>query len=762
MSLTTNFEESPLNPSANRSDDATFSGVSGAALPLGALLLAGSLAAGAQTVTAPTTTLQPVTVSGEKEEGLRARRTTIGKGEQDLRDVPQSVTVVTEQLMDERNLTTLKEVLKNTSGITFLAAEGGEEDIRLRGFPLQATGDVFVDGMRDPAFYDRDTFSFNRVEVLRGSASMLFGRGSTGGAVNMVTKVPRLMDEHQVDVTVGNHQYRRVVGDFNFKTGERAALRMQLMRTQADNNGAGTALDKSGLNLSYRWGIATADEFSVSLYHLDNRNGMNYGLPWIRSYTGAPASATTVLPLDPTAYYGMASDINAGRASYFTLSHRHWFDDGSELTTKLRRGAYARNQRASTIRFCQGSTNASTGQFTSNALCPGVRSVTLDNFGPNTVLTRGNALKIQDLDSVYAQSDYSKQFQAWGLKHELLAGVDYAHEKKVVFGARSAAQGGIVPTKPTTRIGTPGDGAWIDEAVRVISPTSRYTSDGVGVYAQDLVQLNPHWKLLAGLRYDHLRGDYDTLDIVSGKTSASYRMTVSEWSKRFGVLWQPSELQSFHASVANSFNTSGDAYSLSASNVNTPPEQSINMELGARIDSEDKRLSTRFALFRTTKLHERNTDPLVNLTTLSGRRHVAGFEMDVAGRIGTRWEVYASYMWLPVARIDVPVTGGETGRPSLTPKHTGTLWATYKLDSQWRLGAGLNLRSSQTPNRNPGWSVPGYATVDAMAEYAYSEHLTLKANISNLSNRLYADQLYSGHYVPGAGRTVQLTASVKF
>ena len=125
--------------------------------------------------------------------------------------------------------------------------EGGEEDIRLRGFPVNTTGDLFIDGMRDPAFYDRDTFALDRVEILRGSASLLFGRGSTGGAVNMVTKVPRLMDEHQVDVTVGSHSYHRVVADINVKTDDDAALRINAMRTKADNNGAGTSLDKQGV-----------------------------------------------------------------------------------------------------------------------------------------------------------------------------------------------------------------------------------------------------------------------------------------------------------------------------------------------------------------------------------------------------------------------------------------------------------------------------------------------------------------------------------
>ena len=120
-----------------------------------------------------------------------------------------------------------------------------------------------------------------------------------------------------------------------------------------------------------------------------------------------------------------------------------------------------------------------------------------------------------------------------------------------------------------------------------------------------------------------------------------------------------------------------------------------------------------------------------------------------------------------MANIDVaaPTAGsGESQgeRPWLTPKHSGTIWTTYQVTPQLRLGGGINFRSSQTPNRNPGWSAPGYATVDLMAEYLINERLTLKANLSNVGDKLYADALYSGHYVPGAGRNLQVTLNAQF
>jgi catecholate siderophore receptor len=732
-----------------------------ALLPLGALLLAGSISAHAQTSTPatpatagtlPTVVVREQAEAPEGKDTLRATETQIGKGTQKLRDIPQSVTVVTEKLIDDRNLDTLKEVLKNTGGISFLAAEGGEEDIKLRGFSLQATGDVFVDGLRDPAFYDRDTFNLDRVELLRGSASMLFGRGSTGGAVNMVNKVPRLIDENQVDLTLGSHDYKRAVGDFNIKTGESAALRLGAMVTEADNNGAGSSIDKKGLSAAYRWGIGERDEFSASVYHLDNNNGINYGLPWIRPTAQSDASTTTLLPLDPEAYYGMASDYSDGSASTLTLSHIHRFDNQNSLTTKVRRGAYTRDQRSGAVRLCRSNVNATTG-VTTNADCPS--SVALDTFGPATKLTRGNHTKIQDLDTVYAQSDFSGKFDALGFSHELQAGVDVAREKKIVFAASTVS-------KPRATVGNPDDSAWIDEGARTLTTSSQYVSQGYGAYVQDLVQIAPMWKLLGGLRYDNLTGDYDS---YTGNSAGSYQMKVSEWSKRVGVLFQPTARQSYHFSAATSFNTSGDAYSLSASNQDVPPEQSINLELGAKLDSADGNFTTRLAVFRSTKLHERNTDPDVDLVTLSGKRHVAGFETDITGRLSPQWEVYGSYMWMPVANIDIGVAGseGQGTRPSLTPEHSGTVWTTYRLTPRFRVGAGLNFRGKQTPNRNPGWEADAYVTGDLMAEYTFDfERVVLKANLTNVTDKLYADQLYSGHYIPGAGRTLQVTASFKF
>lgn len=717
-------------------------------------------------------TLKQVTVTDKREaelgkDAFRATTTTIGKGKQALRDIPQSITVVTEKLINDRNLDTVKDALRQTSGVTFLAAEGGEEDIRLRGFSLAGTGDIFLDGIRDPAFYDRDTFNLDRVEVLRGSASLLFGRGSTGGAVNQVSKIPRTVDENEVTTTLGSHKYRRIVGDFNINTNPDAGLRITAMRTRADNNGSGSSLDKEGMALSYRWGIGTSDELLASLYYLNNNNGINYGLPYIRPRAADTQAANTIIgSLAPDAYYGLASDRNDGGAKVARFSHTHRFGNGNELVSQIRVGEFERDQRAVTVRFAAASQQ------------PSGLAADLSNFGSNTVFNRNSQLKVQEFRTVHAQSDLSAKFDALGVKHTLQTGVDFAQEEKTVYAARNAAQGGVTLTPPPTTAGTPNDGRAIAEDSRVFRVGNEFLAKNIGLYAQDLVQIAPHWKLLGGLRYDRLDGDYDLFTIPTNPaapgptTTTNFRQKISEVSKRVGVLYQPSELESFHFSYGTSFNTSGDTYSYNALGANTPPEQSENIELGAKLDSSDKRFTTRLAVFRTTKTNERNTDPDTAATRLllSGKRHATGFEIDVAGRPSPQWEVFASYTWLPIAVVDnaastVNTVGNRVGdRPGLSPKHSGTVFSTYQLTPQWRLGGGLNIRSRQAPAdvTAPYFDVPGFVTADLLAEYKINEQFLIKANLSNLTNKLYGESLYRGHYIPGAGRLLYVSLTAKF
>jgi catecholate siderophore receptor len=671
---------------------------------------------------------------------LRVRETDMAKGHQALRDIPQTVTVMTERLMQDRNLDDFRQVLKTTAGVTFQAGETGEEDVRLRGFSLGQAGDVYVDGLRDAPLIERDTFNQDRVEVLKGSASMLFGKGSTGGVVNQVNKAPRLLDENEVNLTLGSGHQRRLTGDFNRITGEDAAFRLNVMTHQADNWGA--KVDKKGFAPTFRWGIGERDEYSVGLYHLETDGRPLYNHPWLIR------NGTIVPTLDAKNYYGLASDHLRTESSYGSFSHVHRFDADSQIKSQLRHGHYERDLWASAIAFVNPISS-------------------LADITASTALKRTPKGRVGESDLTQVQSDYSGKLQAWGHQHRLIAGVDAYREDAL----RNQSFAGVASGMNTT-VGTPDDGAWRADT-RGTPAMTRFKAQGLGVYVQDTVELAPHIQWLAGLRFDHFTGDYQ--DPAGNR----FQMGENLWSPRTGLLYQPDEISTYYASTGTSYNTSGDTYqyalgsfasgSANAKLANTPPEKSRNFELGGKWEVLDKKASLGIALFRTEKYNERNTDPDVAATQmlLSGKRHATGMEFNLAGRLSPQWEVFYNHTWIPLARIDESnILSGNAqrlgDRPALTPKHSASLWSSHRLGSQWRVAAGINHRAQQSPEGNRNVVAAAFTTLDAMAEYTLSQATTLKANVSNLSNKLYADTLYRGFYGPGAPRTVQLSLKTVF
>ncbi len=714
-------------------------------LPLAALMLAGAVAQPALAQSSTDKDMGTVVIQDKRDHSdskgvLRVRETEIGKGRQALRDIPQTVTVMTEGLMSDRNLDDFREVLKTTAGVTFQAGETGEEDVRLRGFSLGQAGDIYVDGLRDAPLIERDTFNQDRVEVLKGSASMLFGKGSTGGVVNQVNKAPKLLQEHELNLTVGSGNQRRLTGDFNWVTGEDAALRLNVMTHEADNWGA--KVDKKGIAPTFRWGIGERDEYSVGLYHLETDGRPLYNHPWfIRN-------GTIVATLNAKNYYGLASDYLRTESTYGTFSHVHRFDADSQIKTQLRHGHYERDLWASAIAFVNPISS-------------------LADITASTALKRTPKGRVGQSDLTQVQSDYSGKLQAWGHTHQLIAGVD-AYREDALRNQNFAG----TPSGRLTAVGTPDDGAWRADT-RGTPVMNHFKAQGLGVYAQDTVELVPHIKWVAGLRFDHFTGDY------RDPSGNRFEMSENLWSPRTGVLYQPDDTSSYYASAGTSYNTSGDTYQYAlgtfaaggnnAKLANTPPEKSRNFELGGKWEILNKKASLGIALFRSEKYNERNTDPDVAATQmlLSGKRHASGMEFNLAGRLSPKWEMFYNHTWIPNARIDESnITTGNAqrlgDRPALTPKHSASLWTSYLLTSQWRVGGGLNHRGAQSPEGNRNVVAPAFTTLDAMAEYSFSDATTLKFNVNNLSNKLYADTLYRGFYGPGAPRTVQVSLKTLF
>ena len=721
---------------------------------------------GAETVL-PTVTVRGV-IDNEAKESVRTTTTTLGRGQQDIRDIPQAITVVTEKLIDDVKLDTLRQALHYTSGITFAATENGtDQDIRLRGFPVATTGDLLIDGMKDPSQYDRDAFVYDRIEVMRGSASMLFGRGSTGGVINQVMKKPMLADVSEVGLTAGTGSYFRLTGDLNVRTGETEAFRLNAMFTKADNWGA--KIDKRGIAPSYSWGIDTRNEVTISGYYLHLDNVPMSGLGYLQGGINENIRARN--------FYGTKSDYLTGEAAFLSASWKHRLDNGGEIRSQIRSGVFHRNFWGSVARYCGAPALTATGT------CPqGAPAMTRDQVNNDTLMTRsGLAPRKDKYKATYLQSDFSKAFDVLGRKNDVMAGIDASHESVDRFGGY-----GTVTTnynKGPTRVGSPNDGART-AATPTYRPTSDYQATGIGVFAQDLISLTDQWKLLGGLRYDRFKAD--TNQITYGQDGAVTARPSSElnysslWSRRFGVLYQPSSTQSYHLSYGTSFNTSADTYQYTTQAVaDVPAESSRNIELGAKLDWLDGRLSTRAAIFRTEKYNERTTDSDFAGTsyTLSGKRHSQGIDIDVIGLITPKLEIYASYTWIQRARIDragitvnnAGVASTATGQPvGLTPRHSGAVWLGYKLMPDLRVGLGVRGMSENRPLQGATGAasqtvkVPGYLAYDAMAEYRINPDMFVQLNLMNLSNKVYADQLYPGFYIPGEGRTAKVSFGYRF
>ena len=753
-------------------------------LPLAALMLAGSLGSPLHALAqSDEHTLRTVTVKDTQEsptlakESLLVKQTGIAKGQQQIRDIPQTVTVMTEKLMDERNFDDIREVLKATSGVTFQAGETGEEDVRMRGFSLGQAGDIYVDGLRDAPLIERDTFNLDRVEILKGSASMLFGKGSTGGVVNQVSKQPFLMEQHEVNTTVGTGQMLRVTGDFNKPLDDSSAVRLNVMTHQADNWGA--KVNKQGFAPTYRWHIGERNEYSLGFYHLQTDARPLYNHPWVID------NGTIVPTLDARHYYGLSSDYLRTQTDYASFSHKHRLDANSTLKTTLRQGRYSRDLWASSIGFCNSnSTSGNASAWAQAAACPGQGTISsLAQVNDSTVLTRNGKGRRGLSNLTQAQVEYDNQFTAWGHAHELLAGIDLVREgadrNNNVGGAPlyTATSSNSVTLDPayTTRVGTPNDGESRVDTRSIAMNTFRTRT--FGLYAQDMLHLNAQFKLVGGLRFDRFLGNYrDT-------SSNSLNLGENLWSPRLGAIWQPNEAASYYLSYGTSYNTSGDTYQygtvnlgLSGANAtlaNTPPEKSRNLEVGGKWDVFDKRALLGIAMFRSEKYNERNTDvdTVANQYLLSGKRHASGMEFNFAGRLTPVWEMFFNHTWIPFARIDtssqaLSSNGNgaqvEGDRPALTPKHSASLWTTYRVAPLWRVGTGLNYRGAQNPDQQRAYTADAFTTADAMVEHTLSDNTVVKLNVTNLTNKLYADQLYRSFYVPGASRRLELSVKALF
>ena len=711
-------------------------------LPLGAMLFGMTLApdvavaqsaAPAADSSAKETTLAPVEVKDKSEreqKGYQGGTTTVGKTKQLPKDIPQSVTIVSEQLMHDRNADTFREALRNVAGLTFNAGEGGRigDNITLRGY--SAVGDLYLDGLRDVAQYNRETFNLSQIDVLRGSASMLFGRGSTGGIINQVSKTPMLGDRNEVSFTYGSHDYKRATVDLNKVLGNPEngnALRVNAMKTDADSYREGVEQSRWGVAPSVSFGEGTPNKLTLAYYYLKEDNIPDYGVPY---FNGRP------LAVPVSRYYGLANaDYERNETGIATATFVHQFNRDTDWKTVVRKADYDRDLRATAPRLI-GNPVAIT-----------------DATGVN----RQRQARGGDEHTVTVQSDLSTALKTGPIGHSLVLGAEYVREKAHRWNNTSSI------ANPATTVGNPDPYVALppsfDESFARTGDNS-YKSDTVGLYVQDTIDLAKQWKLVLGARHDDFEADYDR-PAPAGPLSRHDKV----WSWRSGLLFQPNDFMTWYASYGTAFNPSAELYALDDRSANTPPEKSRNIEAGLKWELLDGDLSFRTTVFRSAKTNERNTDLEVSVeqNLLSGKRHTDGIEFEATGRVSENWQVFAAVA-LMNAKIDA-ATGQQANTlgkvPLNTPKYTYSMWTTYALGDGWKIGGGFDgagLRYGQNANTT---AAPAYTRWDALVEYEFRKY-SIRLNLLNLFDRDYYEGVYQGHVVPGIKRSAQLTFNARF
>lgn len=679
-------------------------------------------------------TLPTVTVQGQAdsaEKGYQGEKTRIGKVPQLPKDVPQSLSIVADQLMRERNANTFKEALRNVAGLTFNAGEGGRigDNLTLRGY--SAASDLFLDGMRDVAQYNRETFNLEQIDILRGSGSMLFGRGSTGGVINQVSKQALAKDKKEVTLTAGSFNYRRATLDINQVLNQDWALRLNAMHTDSDSFRHEVKQKRDGLAPTLSWRANGTDQVTLSYYFLKDDNLPDYGVPY---FQGKP------LAVPISRFYGLANaDYERNQTGIATIGYTHVFGKDSAVRVTLRQADYERDLRAVAPRLA-GTPVAITDGVVIN----------------RQRQARGGAEHTQTL-----QVDFNDQWQWGGMRHEVLAGLEYLHEQASRYSNTSLL------ANPATTVGSdnarPNLPAGFDASF-VRTGYNRYAGHSVSLYGQDTLQLASHWKLLLGTRFDSLRANYQR-PLPAGPLERSDQV----WSWRSGLMYQPDAFSTWYASYGSSFNPSAEAYQLDSRTANTPPEKSRNFELGFKRELLGGDLSLRTALFRSEKTNERNTDlAQPDVAVLSGRRHTDGAELEVVGKISASWQVFAN-LALMRARID-QASGAQANTldkdPINTPHHTWSLWSTYKIAPGWKVGGGLEGVAARYGNATNTVQVPGYSRVDGLLEYgvktASGQRYEVKLNVFNLLDKTYYESVYAGHVLPGTRRAVQLSLNARF
>jgi catecholate siderophore receptor len=649
-------------------------------------------------------------------------------------DVPQSIATVGQQEIAEQAVTSLQDVLRNVPGITLNAGEGGAhgDSVNLRG--ISVPDSFFLDGLRDIGVYQRDAFDEEAVEVLLGPSSVLFGRGSTAGVINQVTKQAMLSPLKAASLEVGTAGFERSTADVNVVLGDSSAARVNLMEQSFGVADRDYIHNKSyGIAPTLAFGIETPTTLTLSFLHQDENDLPDYGIPFI---DGSPAA------VNRHSYYGLLDyDKSKTGVDVGTVRLEHKFSDHVSLTDSVRYGHYDYTYLLSAPHLDDDFTGPP---------APGTPLADI-------VIYRDQPSSSGTNEDLINRTDLTTKFEAGGLSHTLITGIEVSQETSDITKYINGID--VIPPTPL-----------LDPDPHYSPPTAldtdvlphAYGSD-VSFSAMDRTRLTQQWDLDAGLRWDRFNSHFS--EAVSG---SAFSRDDTELSPRVALVYRPQSWESFYASYGASYNPAIEYLTIAPTGASLSPEKDYTTEVGAKLDFLRGRLSVTGALFDTLLDNARQADPddpTVQLLPFDQR--VLGAEAGVSGYITDEWEVQGAY-----TRLDDRISAStdplalEKRAPNI-PTDSVNLWVTWEPGRKWKFGAGAIYQSQRFADVDNTAGVPSYFVVDGMLSYRVNRHLDFQVNLNNLSDKLYYTSIYytavdENHAVPGPGRTLLVTARVRF
>lgn len=699
-----------------------------------------------------------------------------------LLDTPQQITVVSQQVLQDRNAVDLKDALKNSPGITFNAGEGGNsggDNFNMRGFNAQS--DIFIDGVRDTALYNRDAFSIEQVEIAKGSSGVYAGRGSTGGSINLVTKTAHAGNDGSVALTGSSANSLRAVADANVDVSQQidavkdagVAFRMVAM---AQDGGTPRATENSdrrfGLLPSLAIGLGSQTTVKLSHEYYEQNSGGDYGIPY-GPKLGQPVlpnsdrSNYEAAPVDFTNWYGVKGvSRDDTTANITTAEIVSKIDDYNTLRNVTR---YNSNLRDTIIYRPNGAPIAALTGTNSNTRS-GV------DAAAGTV-TASPTNRYVETDILSNQTDLVSRFKTGDIGHTLNIGAEIQQEKT---SNRSRLAVGPNPVfnlyNPNSNL--VGNQSFVFSGAKTVANAETY-----GVYVNETVHLIKQVDLIGGLRYDHFdasvkgyganltntNGGAPTSGTPAAPTSFDSSNDMLGW--RGGVVFKPTETVSLYGTAANSYNPSAGDLTLTSATQDLAPEQTYLYEVGAKWEPIKDRLSFSLAYFYADKFNLRQTDPVTSLQNIEGQAVSQGVEFSAAGALTKKWNIFGGFSF-----IDTQVKKSQTGavNPALstvgkelvnTPDYSATIWTTYDIGDGWAVGGGVRYVGTRWADTLNTAKLGDYVVGDLAIYKQVNKWLRVQVNVDNIADTRYIETARAqgdGWATPGAGRTISGTIRATF